>query len=57
VERLRLRLLPLEGETDASAGLGEDVERLAYLTGRRRWRGGTSRRGTRWRCRPGRVRG
>lgn len=33
VERLRLRLLPLEGETDASAGLGEDLERLAYLTG------------------------
>ncbi|HVG49777.1 MAG TPA: 5-deoxy-glucuronate isomerase, partial [Rubellimicrobium sp.] len=32
-ERLRLRLLPLEGETDASAGLGEDVERLAHLTG------------------------
>ena len=32
-ERLRLRLLPLEGETDASAGLGESVERLAHLTG------------------------
>ena len=32
-QRLRLRLLPHEGETDASAGLGEDVERLAHLTG------------------------
>ncbi len=31
--RLRLRLLPLEGETDASAGLGEEIERLAHLTG------------------------
>lgn len=31
--RLRLRLLPLAGETDASAGLGEDLERLAHLTG------------------------
>jgi hypothetical protein len=32
-QRLRLRLLSLEGETDASAGLGEDIERLAHLTG------------------------
>lgn len=32
-ERLRLRLLPLEGETDASAGLPSDCERLAHLTG------------------------
>ena len=32
-QRHRLRLLPLEGETDASAGLGEEVERLAHLTG------------------------
>lgn len=32
-DRLRLRLLPLEGETDASAGLGEGVERLVHLTG------------------------
>lgn len=32
-ERLRLRLLPLEGETDASAGLGERLERLAHITG------------------------
>jgi hypothetical protein len=32
-ERLRLRLLPVEGETDASAGLGPEVERLAHLTG------------------------
>lgn len=32
-ERLRLRILPLEGETDAGAGLGEDVERLVHLTG------------------------
>ena len=31
--RLRLRLLPLAGETDASAGLGEGRERLAHLTG------------------------
>jgi len=33
LDRLRLRLMALEGETDASAGLGEDVERLAHLTG------------------------
>jgi hypothetical protein len=32
-ERLRLRLLSLEGETDAAAGLGPEVERLAHLTG------------------------
>lgn len=32
-QRLRLRLLPLEGETDASAGLPRDCERLAHLTG------------------------
>ncbi|WP_176556322.1 5-deoxy-glucuronate isomerase [Rubellimicrobium rubrum] len=32
-ERLRLRLLPLEGETDASAGLDETTERLVHLTG------------------------
>jgi hypothetical protein len=32
-ERLRLRLLPLEGETDASAGLGDGLERLAHATG------------------------
>ncbi len=32
-ERLRLRLLPLEGETDASAGLGAEVERLSHFTG------------------------
>ena len=32
-ERLRLRLLPLEGETDASAGLPTDAERLVHLTG------------------------
>lgn len=33
VSRLRLRLLPLAGETDASAGLDADLERLAHLTG------------------------
>jgi hypothetical protein len=32
-ERLRLRLLPLAGETDASAGLGDGMERLVHLTG------------------------
>jgi hypothetical protein len=32
-ERLRLRLLPLEGETDASAGLPHQAERLVHLTG------------------------
>lgn len=32
-ERLRLRVLPLEGETDASAGLGDRTERLVHLTG------------------------
>jgi len=32
-ERLRLRLLPLAGETDASAGLGDEGERLVHLTG------------------------
>ena len=32
-QRLRLRLLPLQGETDASAGLGAEVERLVHLTG------------------------
>jgi hypothetical protein len=32
-ERLRLRLLPLEGETDASAGLPHDAERLVHVTG------------------------
>lgn len=32
-ERLRLRLLPLEGETDASAGMPLDCERLVHLTG------------------------
>lgn len=31
--RLRLRLLSLAGETDASAGLGHGVERLAHVTG------------------------
>ena len=31
--RLRLRLLPLVGETDASAGLDAGLERLAHLTG------------------------
>lgn len=31
--RLRLRLLPLAGETDASAGLDVELERLAHLTG------------------------
>ncbi|WP_210530128.1 5-deoxy-glucuronate isomerase [Rubellimicrobium arenae] len=33
VERLRLRLLSLAGETDASAGLGSEVERLVHVTG------------------------
>jgi hypothetical protein len=32
-ERLRLRLLPLAGETDAAAGLPEGAERLCHLTG------------------------
>lgn len=39
-ERLRLRLLPLEGETDASAGLDAGLERLAHLTGPARVIGG-----------------
>ena len=32
-QRLRLRLLPLEGETDASAGLDRGSERLVHFTG------------------------
>ncbi len=40
-ERLRLRLLPLEGETDASAGLDESAERLVHLTGPATVRSGT----------------
>jgi hypothetical protein len=39
-ERLRLRLLVLEGETDASAGLDSGLERLAHLTGPVRVTGG-----------------
>jgi hypothetical protein len=39
-ERLRLRLLPLEGKTDASAGLDPGLERLAHLTGPARVTGG-----------------
>jgi hypothetical protein len=39
-ERLRLRLLPLEGQTDASAGLDAGLERLAHLTGPARVTGG-----------------
>jgi hypothetical protein len=42
-ERLRLRLLPLEGETDASAGLDAGLERLAHLTGPARVTGGLAR--------------
>lgn len=42
-ERLRLRLLPLEGETDASAGLDAGLERLAHLTGPARVSGGSGR--------------
>jgi hypothetical protein len=32
-ERLRLRMIPLAGEVDASAGLDEGLERLAHVTG------------------------